>query len=427
MSRTSNTSDSPATRTSASGGGRNLLVLGDTAVNALTGVLMVVGAARALGPADLSNFTLGHLLINTVLGIQRAGLLNPALAAQRSSGRAFLPVSWAFRVSVPLGLVAGASLGPLIGWSAGALLHWALIGALAGAAVLAQDTLRMALISKGRLRLVLVADVLTLLAIGLGTLFRWIPTDPLGVVAYWAGSVLLAVGVGVLTIRIVPRRSECQKPQTLANAWRLGRWSTADTGLAAVATLLPMFTANLLIDPASSGLYRVLQTALGPLNILHTSIMTIFSLDAWGTNSLAGIIRLRTRVRQLVALLGGVSIAYVVVGEMAVVWIARLSGDELVRIAVIVGVTGVLGAMTTPVNSAALALGYQKYGVAVRGLILVSSMAISAAAALGWWVPWDDPIGTSFLVSALVTLIGWGLVYRSATHREVEKLRTPVP
>lgn len=404
---------------------RNTMVVADTAVNALVGVLIVVGAARALGPQDLSDFALSQLVISTVLSIQRAGLLQPAMAVQRTTGRKYIPATWALTIGAPVGLITGVMLGLAIPSQPKHIMAWSITGMLVTGIVLAQDALRTSLMSIGRMQTILGADLFTLGAIVAGVLLDKIPNHPLGVLTYWGASVLIALLTCLSYNFYVRQRTPLPPRQTLSHAWSLGRWSTLDAGMSGVALLLPMFTAHLFIDPASAGIYRVLQTALGPLNILHMSILTIYSLEADSTRSSPGLVKFRSKVRNLTISMGSLSFIYVIFGEGLIIWITGSTGDDLFRIAVIVCLVGVLGALTTPVNAAALALGYHKNGAVIRACTLVASILVSTLAALGHWIPWSDPIGTTMLCAQTVALVGWTISYRRALPRELRAASPP--
>jgi hypothetical protein len=68
-------------------GRRNWLILADTCVTALTGLALLIGAARALAPAALSSFALAQLIVVTSVGILRPAFYSAALAAQRTPDR----------------------------------------------------------------------------------------------------------------------------------------------------------------------------------------------------------------------------------------------------------------------------------------------------------------------------------------------------
>ena len=82
-------------------GGRSVLVVLNTAIAAAASVVLLLGAARAMGQQSLSNFSLVQLIVVTAVMLQRSTILSPALAAQRSTGRTQVPMVWIGIVSLP--------------------------------------------------------------------------------------------------------------------------------------------------------------------------------------------------------------------------------------------------------------------------------------------------------------------------------------
>lgn len=398
-----------------SGSRRNGLMFADTAVNALTGVFLVAGAARHLDPRQLAAFSLAQLMVTTMIGILRSALYGPAMAAQRSTGRAVVPADWAVSISAPIGVIMSGGLVLLVpGLGSDIFPTFAGMSAVA-AVVLAQDGLRSALLSRELPGWALAGDVLTFVTIMVPIIAGLMPESALAVLCVWAATV--SGGVVVALVGLWRSRGGYTR-QSLASAWKLGRWATLDSVFAAIAYLLPMFMATLYVGNNAAGTYRVLQTALGPLNIIQTTVVTVFGLDAWQTTTIAGLRALKRKVSLLFGGLFGLSAVCAGAGLPIMIAITHLSDPHLARIALIVAAHGIMTATTTPFLAASLALGYQKFGAFIRFVVLIACVGVSLPVAGSRWVPWHDPIGTAMLVSSGFTLAGWMISYAAASRRE---------
>jgi len=400
----------------------NWLILVDTGTTALTGVVLLVGAARSLAPDLLSTFAVAQLIIVTAVGILRAAFYSPAMAAQRTTGPASIPLRWSVTIAQPASLVVSGVVVLLVrspNWPL-----WLLSVAIAISVYLAQDALRSVLISRNQPKAILLADLSTcVLVLGTVALHR-VPSSPTGLMFFWGATGMPGLAYAVLRAR--RGGAENERNQTLSDTWRLGRWGAADACLAAIASLVPMVVTTTLISATASGTYRVLQTALGPLNILFTAVLTVLMLDSWHTTSLAGLRSLRRKVRTILLSMVGGAVLYLPLALPALAWVSGLQGPDLTRAAVVVGVFGLLGSASTPLIGAALALGRQHWGVGIRLVTVVVAVAVCVGS--GSWVPWQDPIGVSMLASGTVVLVGWAVAYTVANRRErVRLLRSPRP
>jgi hypothetical protein len=93
------------------------------------------------------------------------------------------------------------------------------------------------------------------------------------------------------------------------------------------------------------------------------------------------------------------------------------------RVALVIGLSGVLGSATTPLNAGALTLGRQHWGVGIR--LVTVAIAIAVSVGSNAWVPWQDPIGVSMLGGGIVVLVGWAMAYTVADRRETAALHRP--
>lgn len=404
-------------RTKRGSGGRNTLTLVDTAINALTGVLVVIGAARALDPAHLADFALAQVVATLSIGIIRAAFYSPAMAAQRSSGRAHIPMRWAFTISVATAIPLASGLGLFLPQLSSSPLAAVGVILVVVFTLFCQDGLRAVLISRELPRYAVIADSLTLALIATAVLGGFLPPHALGVLGIWGGAVGVAFAITLVAVLKTSSKSTVQQ-QSMRNAWRLGRWAALDAIFATTAYLLPMFVATLYIGTNAAGTYRVLQTALGPLNILQTTIVTILGLDSWRTTSKEGLDGLRKLVWRLAGALLVVSALSAAVGLPIMVYLSNLNSENIWRICLIVAAHGIMTAVTTPFMAASFSLGYQRFGVTIRLIALAGSLLVSLPIAGYVWLPYSDPIGVALLFSASVTLIGWVASYRVADRRE---------
>jgi len=398
-------------------GRRNWVILFDTGTTSLTSVVLLLGAARQLAPESLSTFAVAQLIIVTAVGILRAGVFGPAMAAQRTTGRASIPLRWSVTIAQPASLLATAVVVFLVPRPEGWL--WLPSVALAGAVYLAQDALRNVLVSRNALKPILIADVVTcLLVLGSVTIYG-VPGSPPALMLFWC-----AAGTPGLAYAIVATRRHTAQDapvQSLAETWRLGRWGAVDAGLAAVATLVPMIVSTTFLSMTASGSYRVLQSALGPLNILHSTLLTIMLVDSWQTTTLKGLESLRRKVFKILLCMVGGTVLYLAAALPAMVALSGLRGPDVTRVAIIVALAGLLGSANTPFNGAALSLGRQHWGAGIR--LATVALALTVSVGSNSWVPWQDPIGVSMLGGAAVALAGWTTAYAVANRREDVRVR----
>lgn len=403
---------------------RNFLVIVNTAIAAGASVVLLLGAARSMGPQQLSNFSLVQLIIMTAVMLQRALFLSPALASQRRHGKSHIPVLWSVQLSLPCSLVIGVFLAWTMAGQGKSYAEWLLLSVGASAVVLVQDMVRFSLLSRELVHGAVVSDALWLALIVMTVFLNGYFETAYSLTLYWSATGLLAILVGLIFL-YSRRDSQSQKKVSIRQTWRLGKWSGLDAFMSAAANLAPMLMTTLVIGSENAGTYRVLQSSLGPLNILSTSLITMLGLDAWKYVSAESLSGLQRTVRRAMAYMIAFAVAYIALAEVAVIVISGLASTELIRIAIVVGLVGILGAATAPLSAASLALGYQKDGAILRVIIVAFSLTTSSLAGLGYWLPWNDPIGTVTLFAAITGLLGWSLSYRRAMsiERRTETLR----
>lgn len=390
----------------------------DTGLTAVMGLLLVVIGARNLTGQEFDHFATTQLVIVALVGVLRSGIYSPAMHAQKVTGKAVIPYSWMLLISLPLALVGGLVFGPMLAPTSQNWRQWTICLVLTMASVLLQDAGRSMLLSRELVVGALLSDGIGLAALMVEAATGRLGHSGVGQLYAWA----IAAGFGLvasLTCLVIWRiHSAHIQRQSLAATWKLGRWSGLDAVLANVGSLLPFFIATLVIGDGTSGMYRTLQTALGPLNIIHTTVMTSFGLDAWQASTPAGLAGLRRKVNRLTAGMFGFSTVYVALGLPAIIWVARLDHPQLLRVSLIVALGAVMGATTTGCSAGALVLGYQWAGAVLRGVIVGCSIVISLPWSVMHWVPWNDPIGTTWLMTNAVALIGSSWAFARATRAE---------
>lgn len=400
--------------------GRNAFLLFDTAATALTNVIVVIAASRSLGPGPLDSFSLAQLVLVMLTQSVRTAIWSPAMAAQRQTGKARIPLTWVAMLAPAIAVIAGIGMAVLIPRHGNGIVQWWATLSLCCMALLAQDGLRSVLMSRDQTIGALASDCCALAVIAVGTLSGQVPRSAEGILLFWAAAVTLALLVG-LAYLARHREAVTLPAQSLAETWRIGRWGALDATFSSIATLLPFFVATLYVANTSAGPYRILQTAMGPLNILYTTILTAFSLDSWRAADRAGLRALNRKTLRLTVLLGGLVLAYVAIGIPTMIFIAEVSHPDLWRIALIVGLGGIMGTAVAPANAATLALGYQRFAAFIRFTVVILTVIINLPWSVDHIVPWRDPIGTCMAVTAAVTLIGWVISYLVAYRRELRR------
>lgn len=398
--------------------GRNVLLGVDTAVVAATNALILILSARLLPPEDLPTVTMLQLLVVTIVGLQRATILTPAFATHRGTGKTVIPVRWTVLISLPVSVAWSAVMPLMVPRQDNSFI---LIGALAFAAALPaliQDLLRYTLFTRGRSLNALISDVVYLVAFcGLtGTLLLSARLSWEGVVLAWSASGAIASLVAACLV--LAQRSDGLVRARLRDVLHFGRWSGADAGLSGAANLLPMVVSTLALGSPVASVYRILQAANGPFNILSATLITSAGMDAWKLADGREVRLLRRRARKQSLMLAAMATVFYAVAYPTMLALAGLSGSESLRVAIILGVSGILGAATIPINAAASAMGMQRVGFVIRVLVVGSAVLISVAAVVGVWIPWADPVGVVAIISSVCGLLGWYVGYERGVRRD---------
>lgn len=402
---------------------RNLLVILNTATVAGTNAVLLLGAARSMSAVELSAFSLMQLIGVTAVMLQRAFFLTPALASQRIVGRSLIPVRWSGQLSIPGALLVGIFVSATMGGRNEGHVEWFFLGFVSAAVVLVQDALRFCLLSRNSTLSAVASDAIWLAQITVTLFLGSFFSSAASLIVYWSATGIVAIVVAMAGLRLSASQGG-KSVLKVRQCWRLGKWSGLDAFMSAAANLTPMLMSALVLGSEHAGIYRVLQSSLGPLNILSTSLMTMFGLDAWKFISTESLGSLRSTVRKAMLSMVVFALAYIALAEVVIIAISEQTSPDLLRIAIIVGLVGVIGAATAPLSAAALALGYQRDGALMRLVIVTFALAASFLGTLGSWLPWNDPIGTVTIFAAVTGLVGWSLSYRRAMKVEARLVAT---
>lgn len=374
----------------------------DQVTSSASNVLLVLCAARAMDTDSFAVFSTYQLVIVTLIGVGRMAIFIPALSTQRHGGRRRIPGLWT--TPVALGLTfAGA---PLAAWilARGGDLTPALMVTLCAIPVFVylQDGLRYVRLSESRVGLVLASDSAWIILTVPGVVV-W-GSDLLAASFFWA----LGATVGVV-ILLLPEPSEL--PTTnWREAWRVGKWGLVDAALAGLVIAGPTVAALALFDQTLVATYRVIQSAMAPLNLVNSVLVVSFGLGAWKFGQPDAAQILRRRVRRITARLFGLTTFLLVTGIPASLWFAGISLQVALTPWVVVAIASVAGTWMSARQAASQALGMQHIGALTRMvsasfviLVLILSARSGAIA---------DPIGTTLIGTTLVGLLGSQAAFR---------------
>lgn len=396
---------------------RDILIASDTAVVAATSAGLLLVGARVVSLSDLAALAMLQLIVMSLVGIQRASLLTPALAAQRTTGQGSIPP----RRYLYTGLPFVVALSPLVPLALGASDPYWVLGSLATVAAIgatAQDWMRHVLFSRGKTAASLGSDAAWLVVVFGGLAATWIlDASWLLLAGLWAAGGWVALCVAVILAGPLATAGDTAIP--LRATLALGRWSGGDAALSVAANLMTMVTTTVALASPLAAVYRVLQGAAGPWNILASTFLTVFGLDAWKLDSVDAVARLRSRTIRASATLAVLAAVYYSVALPLFALVSGISDEGVLRVAVILGIAGILQAATIPLMSAATALGQQFVGLILRVGVIGVSIGLSAMAIADVGIPWSDPIGVLALVSSTAGLFAWG----SGMHRGSSPLR----
>ncbi|MDQ1124481.1 hypothetical protein QE412_003054 [Microbacterium trichothecenolyticum] len=388
----------------------------DSSLTAATNSALLIAGSRLLGPSSLVPLAMLQLFASSAILVQRATLLAPALAARRELGvPASMPGRWAW-VSIPAFAAPVIATCPFVMGASENWLTVALITTFFVISSLGMDFVRYFYISRDSPQFSVVMDGFFIFTLAPTSILIAFQPSWIAFAIGWSTSASIAAAGTALILRRKTPSFARQVP--LRGTIKLGRWSGLDNLMSVIANLVPMAIATLTLTTPLAAIYRVLQTALGPLNIVNTSLIASFSLGSWRLSSIEGIENLRGQVRRGVRVLLLATVIYVGIAFAAIMFLAELPWSSSARVVAILSIAALFGAWTSPIAAASSALGYQIIGVYIRIAVVAFSLSVSWAVAIGLPVPLDDPIGAVAIASSALGLIGWGFGYIIALRRE---------
>jgi O-antigen/teichoic acid export membrane protein len=248
--------------------------IADQTCASLASFLLTLSAARALGPSGLGAIFVGFSSYLAVLGLQRALITEPLVAAsaasapderagQTRSALTLVVLTGALAAAVLAGV--GLAVGGTFGAGIVAFAPWLL-------PVLTQDVVRYMLFRDGLPRRAVLLD-----AVWLAATAAWIPValgldSPLGVTAGWGVGCAVTSIAGLVLARAVPGR-----PLEAVRWWRsraraLGSWLVAESLVYSAASYTTVLLLGAVLGSAALGGLRAAQSALMPLTLLGPAL-----------------------------------------------------------------------------------------------------------------------------------------------------------
>ena len=375
-------------------------------------------AARSLNSSDLSDLAIQLYICLAAVLLQRTSIISPAMVTQRLSGPSRVPLRWIIVSASTLsctGLVVSAALGHLIGIRR---MESAVLVAAVILFLCLQDGLRYWAITSANTSVALSGDFVWLVVLFVLYIFAggrsWGVANFLHVTLACAAISALFIGIGG------SRRGEHAARQASFSAtWHLGRWGTLTSLSSTIAVLAPLVGANGVVSPAAAGLYRTLQTVLGPLGVLATSVSTSMLSTAWNYSDAAGVRRLQRSVRRYSLGLLIFSSAYLGVGVVVIILITGIKLGTLWYVPAVVVIGGMLGAPVTPLSTGSLVLGHQRTAAIIAMTTFSFSIVVTTVASTRPLAGHIDPVAVVTVGVGVIGLVWWTMVFRGAARLEL--------
>jgi hypothetical protein len=233
------------------------------------GSLTVILGAWNMPPGQFAAFSLLILVLNTVIGLSRSGLLQPVLIERRNDPDAVVPARYFILtvfVTVPVGLAA-LLLGPL------SLGDAVLVATLTVAPIL-HDWLRFRCIGAARNNLVALSDFARL-ALSPAVLFGSNFDRP----AVWF-YLIWCCGYLVASIPLMVPYKRAVRYTPYSAYGRRARSQGYEFLIAQLATTVPLLLIGSLANATPIGSFRLAQTLFGPLNVFFSALTLNLLSDA---------------------------------------------------------------------------------------------------------------------------------------------------
>lgn len=385
----------------------------DQVASSASNALLVLLVARQLNVGSFAVFASAQLVVLSLMGVARLGLYSPALSTQRAHGRLRVPSAWVVPASMTLASTAALIVFVLSRFQAARVSHIDLLAlCLAPVVVVTQDGFRYVRLSEGRFKLVLLSD--------LAWLCTTIPivalaADSISETAFaWGG------GAGVGLVVLLTSRESSLPLANLQDTWLVGRWGAMDATLAAIIVSAPTLATSV-TDEALVGAYRVVQSAVSPLNVINNVLVVSFGLEAWRLSQANGTAVLRRNVRWATALLLALATALTLLAVPIALKVADIELAAAARPWAVVGLASLIGAWMSARIAAANAMGMQRISALTRATsTLFTCLAIYLVVGIEFS---SDAIGLSLLGSAVIGLAGSQLAYARGLATITKKAR----
>lgn len=248
------------------------LAASDQIAYAASNSLLAVSVARTASTSEFGEFALAYLILVGVMGIAKQGFGTSAMLATVSSGQAdtdehrSLTFQNALWVSVLLGIVS--SLAGVVGMSVGSTSIWAVVLAVAGPALVA-DQLRNSAAGMGRQGESVVGSLFWVSAVVAAIFFRASPA--IALLAWGAGATISAIWLS-WRLRLRPRAfriSDLEQDDRIS----LGSLVAEAAANMAYRQLLFWFLA-LYVGLAAVGTLRAAQTLFSPAAVTVAGMLS---------------------------------------------------------------------------------------------------------------------------------------------------------
>lgn len=360
-----------------------------------------MAGARFDSASELASLALAFLLATTAVAFNRALILESALSVIGGIERRWLGAWSGALFAGGFGLLA-AAVAFITGLASD--LHGLLVVCLSAFAACFQDHLRYRALHGGRANRALLSDAVWVAAAVGGTFLVPVAWEP--VLLVWA----LGAAMGVLALIYVDRRPA--HPGLLREVLLRGRFQVGETALTALLGVVPMVIGIALGWDARIAALRLVQSAVGPLNAVHSALAlsVLVRSQELVSRSAGEVATLHSRLRGLTSL---AALAYVLPAS-AILLVFPLGAPAVASnmpVAVVVTCSAIL---LTSISSPAIVLlrahGRQDWVLYARAAIVGVAALVSTCLVLT--LP-DvvDPVTAVVFSSAAIGAVVWQVLF----------------
>lgn len=343
------------------------------AVTSLYGVIGTLVAAVYLPPAGFGEFAILALLQSTLIGLLRAGLLQPALIHQRVNPgfRATAPAVAGFiALASPVYLLAGSLAAPNMTFPEALFLQLATVFSIG------HDWLRHRAIADSALTTALSSDVVRLALVPAVAVFA-VPGHS-GVVGLAA--ILLCSAPATLVFALRPVRRAAKSP--FSEAREVAIWQSAEFGVAQLQTTVPMWIMSVVATSTGLGAFRLAQTWLGPINLFTAALSTNLLADSVHTKQMDVRQRANRMSWMATGVAGSVTLSALVLGMFLA---PRMAAVSMLPFAISIVCVGAAAVATGYAGMHMMALRILRQQRLITGVRIKAVCVIWAAYAVGFW------------------------------------------